>query len=604
MQYKLINKINEDYTALEQVLVNRGIKYEDIGKYFSCGNEVVNDPNSLGEGLLTRAAHCLLPHIAENDNCLIIVDSDCDGFTASALLINYLYTQFPVWTENHVHWFIHGGKQHGLSDCMDIAKDYPLVIIPDAGSNDFDYHKELTELGTDIIILDHHEVECEFNANEYTNAIVINNQTSNYPNKFFSGVGVTWQFCRYLDRYADTPTANTFLDLVALGNCGDMMSLLSLETKYLIQEGFKQENLKNPFIYYMAQKNAYKLGNTITPMGAAFYIVPFINATVRSGEQEEKEIIFQSMLTHKAFTMIPSTKRGHKLGEEENIVTQAVRNVTNIKNRQTRVQDESMAVLERKIAENNLLDHQVLLFLLEPGEVDRNVAGLIANKFMAKYQRPCCILTKVTDTTTAEDGHGNIIMKWDNVSYQGSARGCDKVGITEFKDICAATGYTMYEAGHQGAFGLGISADSVENFISATDEALKDMPSEPIYYVDYEYYNIDVNTNDILDIGAHPELWGKDIDEPLILIKNLKVTSDMVTIYKKTSNTLKITLPNGLSLMKFNLDENETDLFSDISGFIELNVVGYCRINEWNGNISPQLMIEDYEILDKAKYYF
>jgi hypothetical protein len=49
---------------------------------------------------------------------------------------------------------------------------------------------------------------------------------------------------------------------------------------------------------------------------------------------------------------------------------------------------------------------------------------------MAKYQRPTCLLTKVIDNNT--------------VSYQGSARGCDKVGINDFKSICANTGLTMY----------------------------------------------------------------------------------------------------------------------------------------------------------------
>jgi single-stranded-DNA-specific exonuclease len=55
-----------------------------------------------------------------------------------------------------------------------------------------------------------------------------------------SGVGVTWQFCRYIDSILDTEYANDFLDLVALGNCGDMMSLKSFETRYLITEGFKK----------------------------------------------------------------------------------------------------------------------------------------------------------------------------------------------------------------------------------------------------------------------------------------------------------------------------------------------------------------------------
>lgn len=53
-------------------------------------------------------------------------------------------------------------------------------------------------------------------------------------------------------------------------------------------------------------------------------------------------------------------------------------------------------------------------------------------------------------------------MPWDEpkgkptISYQGSARGCDKVGINDFKSICAATGVTQYCTGHPGAFGIGI----------------------------------------------------------------------------------------------------------------------------------------------------
>ena len=95
---------------------------------------------------------------------------------------------------------------------------------------------------------------------------------------------------------------------------------------------------------------------------------------------------------------------------------------------------------------------------------------------MAKYQRPCCILTRVED---------NISAPWDDpiyeISYQGSARGCDMVGITEFKSICEATNCIMYATGHQGAFGLGILEDKIPEFLEKTDELLKDMPDEAIY---------------------------------------------------------------------------------------------------------------------------
>lgn len=588
MKYQLINPINPNYSALEQVLTNRGIKYENILHYVNTTDEDINSFLLLGENKLKQAVAWILEAIRENKDIIIVVDSDCDGFTSSSLLINYLYDLFPAWVATHVHWIIHSGKQHGLSDCCDeiVKNQYSLVIVPDAGSNDYEYQDKLFENGVKTIVLDHHEIE---EPEKIKNAIVINNQWENYPNKQLSGVGVVWQFCRYIDSLMGSDNTNNYLDLVALGNTADMMSLTSLETKHLINKGFEPNNIHNPFIYSIWQKNQFKLGEHITSWGAAFYIAPFVNAMVRSGTQEEKELLFESMLKMRAFEMVPSTKRGCK-GQEEQIVEQAIRTCTNVKNRQTRAQDAGLEFLENMIQEQNLLDNKVILFLLKPGQVDRNIAGLIANKFMAKYQRPCCILTRVEEE--------------NQVSYQGSARGCDKVGVTEFKDICAETGVVMYTIGHQGAFGLGIEEHNIQSFIDATNEMLKDMSEEPLYYVDYIYDGGNVNPQNILDIADMDSYWGKDIDESLIAIKGLKVTKDMVTLMSPDKTpTLKIVLPNKVSIIKFGSSQEEYEKLAT-DGYIEMDIIGKCNKNVWNGWVNAQVMLESYEIIDSSKYYF
>lgn len=588
MKYQLINPINPNYSALEQVLTNRGIKYENILHYVNTTDEDINSFLLLGEKKLKQAVTWILEAVKENKDIIIVVDSDCDGFTSSSLLINYLYDLFPAWVVAHVHWIIHSGKQHGLSDCCDeiVKNQYSLVIVPDAGSNDYEYQDKLFKIGIKTIVLDHHEIE---EPEKIKNAIVINNQWENYPNKQLSGVGVVWQFCRYIDSLMGSDNANNYLDLVALGNTADMMSLTSLETKHLINKGFEPNNIHNPFIYSIWQKNQFKLGEHITSWGAAFYIAPFVNAMVRSGTQEEKELLFESMLKMRAFEMVPSTKRGGK-GQEEQIVEQAIRTCTNVKNRQTRAQDAGLEFLENMIQEQNLLDNKVILFLLKPGQVDRNIAGLIANKFMAKYQRPCCILTRVEEE--------------NQVSYQGSARGCDKVGVTEFKDICAETGVVMYTIGHQGAFGLGIEEHNIQSFIDATNEMLKDMSEEPLYYVDYIYDGGNVNPQNILDIADMDSYWGKDIDESLIAIKGLKVTKDMVTLMSPDKTpTLKIVLPNKVSIIKFGSSQEEYEKLAT-DGYIEMDIIGKCNKNVWNGWVNAQVMLESYEIIDSSKYYF
>ncbi len=370
MKYKLIKPVNSNYNAITQILINRGINYNDIYHYLHTTDADINSPLELGEENLKAAAAALIQCIKAENPALIVVDADADGYTSSALLINYLHDLFPAWVENKLDYFIHEGKQHGLSDCIEIAENYALVLILDAGSNDYPYHEHLADLNIPIIILDHHEAE---KISEY--AIVINNQLSEYPNKDFSGVGITYQFCKYLDSLLGQKYADQYLDLVALGLTADMMSMRSIETKHLILKGFKQENIQNPFIYSMASHNSFSLGDKITPMGAAFYIAPYINSMVRSGTQEEKELLFSSMLKYKAFLKVPSTKRGHKPGDTERLVDQAIRVANNVKSRQTKTQDEGLKVLEHLIEERHLLDHKVLLLLLEPGQVDRNIAG-------------------------------------------------------------------------------------------------------------------------------------------------------------------------------------------------------------------------------------
>ena len=582
MKLKLLGVNNPNYSTLEQVLVNRKIPYNETHHYMNTSDADIADPTAFGENM-EKGAKMLVSNIQQESNTLVICDCDCDGFTAAALLINYLNDSFPSFVQNNLKWYVHEGKQHGLSDCMDYInqKDFKFIIVPDAGSNDYELHKELKDRGIDILVMDHHEAEYISE-----DACVINNQLSNYPNKELSGVGVTWQFCRYLDRLLGTSYADYYIDLVALGNTGDMMSLTSIETKHLINKGFLPENIHNPYIYEMWQKNKFKLGEHITSIDAAFYIVPMINAVQRSGSIEEKELLFKSMLKSDAFKMIPSNKRGHKPGEEERLVDQAVRMSTNVKNRQTRTQDAGMELLEKKIEKEGLLKHKVLLFTLKDGQVDRNIAGLIANKLAAKYQRPCCVITETDD------------------NYQGSARGYETSGLTNFKDICEESG-VEWAQGHQNAFGVCIAADKLESFIDNTDRALADMSSEPVYYVDYIYTGGDVNPQDILTIGGLKELWGKDFNEAMVAIKDLKVSKDMVQVYRKSSNTLKITLPNKVNIMKFNATDEECEMLENQTGaYVQMDVVGTCHINEFFGNVTPQIFMEEYEITGSGKYLF
>lgn len=601
MKYQLINEPNENYSTIEQILYNRGIAKKDILHYLNLSDQDINSPLLLGENNLRNGLTILIDTIKKGENAVVIIDCDCDGYTSAALLINYLYKIFPSWVLQNVDWIMHDSKQHGLSDCYESIiegnfiknKKYSLVICPDSSSNDYRYHCDLYNKGIKVLVLDHHLAPY---ISDY--AVIINNQLSNYPNKELSGVGVTWQFCRYIDNMLKVNYANDFLDLVALGLCGDMMSLKSFETRYLITKGFKKENIKNPFIDYMLEKNSFPLSKadyapsdssmSCTSIGAAFFIVPFVNAITRTGTLEEKNLLFDAMLNHRAFQEVLSNKKGHKLGEKEKLILQAIRTVTNVKNRQTRAEEAGLKMLEQMIETNHMLDHSILLFLLEPGQINSQIRGLIANKFMAKYQKPCCLLTKN--------------YKDNSITYQGSMRGYTKTGIESFKEVLEQCPGVIYVEGHDNAAGLGIKSEQITNFLNTIDTLLSssNISSEPIYRVDYSFKEQDDNNQKILDIANMNDLWGQDIERAYVNI-NFKITSSNFQVMK--GNTLKINLPNKLSLIKFNGTEEQINKFTT-TGYLEVNAICKCNANEWGGYTSPQLIIEDYEIIDSSKYYF
>ena len=584
MDYQLIApripRVN--LSAVERVLTNRGIALAEIEHYLHTTDDDILDPKKIKN--IQQGAKMLIKHISQSDDVLIQVDSDCDGFTSAATLINYLNCLFPGFVQNHIKYRIHTGKQHGIIPDT-VPKGVKLVIAPDSSSNDYDEHKLLAEMGIDVLVIDHHEAE---QISEY--ACIINNQLCDYPTKSLSGVGMVYKFCQYIDELMNVDYADQFLDLVALGMIADMMDLRDFETKHLVMLGLNK--IRNPYFRGMVDKQAFQLKDGITPFGIAFYIAPYVNATIRVGTQDEKLMLFESMLDYRGYEQVPSTKRGCK-GQTETRVEQACRNCTNIKNRQTKARDASLNTIEHIIEEKGLLENKILVIKLDSEfATDRNLTGLIANQLMAKYQRPVLLLNKVVN----ED---------KTISWEGSGRGYDKSKFDNLREFLNNSGLTMYAEGHANALGVGITDADFADFIEYSNDALKNFDFTPSYKVDYIFHNDDMNINDILNIANLKSVWGQGVEEPLIAIERIKVYKDNVKLMSADKNpTLKITLPNGMSLIKFRSSKEEFDMFNSELGCVSINIVGRCERNIWNGIVSPQVMIEDYEIVGKTEYYF
>ena len=578
MKYKLIAKPNKNYSPMQQILVNRGIDVKDIEHYLKTSDADILNPDLLDN--MIEGVKRLISAIKNQEKIFLIVDCDADGFTASAALVNYIYKVFPS-AMDLLSIQLHEGKEHGIEEKWleeIVANEYKLVICPDASSNDYNQHKFLKDNGIDVLVLDHHDAE-----EVSENAIIINNQLSDYPNKTLSGVGIVYKFCSKIDELMKIKEADTILDLVSLGMIADMMDMRNFETKHLIQKGLTR--IENPFFKALVERQAYSIGETVTPIGVAFYIAPLINATIRVGTQNEKEVMFKAMLNHCAYDMIPSTKRGEK-GKTEAVVVQAVRNATNVRNRQKKARDNGFEYVEQIIAANNLDKNKIIVVQVSE-DLDKNLTGLIANQLMAKYQKPVLLVRET-----------------DEGLLQGSARGYDKSELKDLKSFLLESGFMEYAEGHAAAMGVGIYKDKVNALVDYSNTVLANYDFSACYDVDYEYMSNDFKAQDIIDIGSMKSLWGKGVDEAMVIIKGIKITSNNITLMSANKNpTIKITLQNGTSLIKFGASQAEFESLKS-SGYTEIDVIGTCAINEWQGMITPQILIKDYEVVGKQDYYF
>lgn len=210
---------------------------------------------------------------------------------------------------------------------------------------------------------------------------------------------------------------------------------------------------------------------------------------------------------------------------------------------------------------------------------------------MNKYQRPTALLSPIQ----TEFG----------ICYEGSARGYEKSKLSDFKAFAKDSGYVYLAEGHPNAFGFGIKAEDCEAFIQWSDEVLANIDFTPCYKVDFIYSAQTLRPNDILDIGGMKHLWGQNVGEAMIAVEGIAVTKDNMSLMSRDKNpTLKITLPNGVACIKFKSSEEEfKNLFSE-SGCVVINIVGKCSVNKYYNMITPQILVENYDIIKRQNYYF
>lgn len=85
------------------------------------------------------------------------------------------------------------------------------------------------------------------------------------------------------------------------------------------------------------------------------------------------------------------------------------------------------------------------------------------------------------------------------------------------------------------------------------------------------------------------------MEEPLIAIENLHLNSKNIQLIGNDKTTVKFTI-NGITYIKFKDEALGEKLLANNT--MNVAILGKANINEWMGNKTAQIIIENYEIKD------
>lgn len=573
-----------------KILENRGIK--NVPMFLNPTKSCLEDNHLLDN--IDLSVDIFLKHMNNNSKVVVLQDCDCDGVTSAALMIQYINDNFPSIS---VDYIIHDNKEHGLDNksMLEIEPKKPdLLIIPDAGSNDLRQLKTLKSVGIDVIVLDHHDESEKVtrlksiyrlnNLNDF--AVIVNNQMSSKVNdKSMTGVGIVYKFCSVVDERLKRDTVNKYLDLVALGMIADSCDLSQLQTRYLVLEGIKQiqnETNHNKFISELVKSQAYSLHSKATILGISFYIAPLVNALIRLGTKDGKEIMLKAFLNSSEKAIVKIRGKGEI---EVSIQEQARRLCESYKRKQQKITSDYTEVLKEQINEFRLNEYPVICCKADKS-FEKTFTGLIANKLTSMYNKPCLLLRDYND----------ILM--------GSARGFDKSHIKDIKDFCLQTKLFDLAEGHPNACGVTIKKDNISKFYDYLSQ--QNFDNTLNYTVDAVFDEKSLTAEVIQSIFALSDVWGTNIEEPLFLLKLKCPTDGGFTVLGNEKNTIKLTFHN-IEIIKFRSSENEYNEIKTLGKMVEFTIVGKFSVNEYNGKKTPQVIVENWmykPCAEKPKFRF
>ncbi len=544
---------------LSQLLVQRGIStYDEARSFFRPDLNDLHDPFLMKD--MDRAVDRLTMAMQQNEKILVYGDYDVDGTTSVSLVYRFLikfYSNLDFYIPDR---YIEG---YGISKKgIDYAHEnnFKLIIALDCGIKAVEKVKYAKSLGIDFIICDHHNPD-----DELPPAVAVldpKRDDCEYPYKHLSGCGVGFKLMQAFSivNGISFEQLTSLLDLVALSIASDIVPITG-ENRILTFYGLKQIN-SNPSTGVKAIIEVSGLKDKeINISDIVFKIGPRINASGRMKLASEAVELLVARDYSFAF------ERSSTINIYNNDRKDLDKNIT----------DEALSLIQS----DEIYSQRKSIVVYKP-DWHKGVIGIVASRLSEEHYKPTIVLTE------------------SNGFASGSARSVS--GFDLYKAVESCKDLLENFGGHMYAAGLTMKTDNVEEFTRRFEEYVAENIQE-----DQTYPQIEIDaTLEFKDIT--PKFFrvlkqfgpfGPGNMKPIFESKNVYDYGSSRLVGKEQEH-LKLELIDNSSENVMNGIAFRMYEFNDhLKALNPLDICYTLEENNFNGNVTTQLMIRDIKKVEK-----
>lgn len=527
------------------LLLSRGIRSADEAAAFLSEGGALENPFVMRD--MDKAVARIAEAMEDGERIAVYGDYDCDGATATALLVSYLQS-----VGADVIYYIPSREKEGYglnkpAIKMLLEQKVDVIVTVDNGVSAHEEIEYANSLGIDVVVTDHHTPRDTLPAA----VAVVNPHRHDCPSAYkeLAGVGVAFKLVCALENADPHELLEYYSDLAALGTVADVVPLTG-ENRVIARHGLARlTESDKPGIAALLDVSGLQ-GKALTSESVAFGIIPRINAAGRMGVIDD---VVELLLTD-------DTAYAAEIAEQ-----------MNEQNAQRKKTEEGIVLEIDEILKQNpeILNKRVLVIWGKNWH--HGVVGIVASKLMERFDKPCILLSS------------------DGEYARGSGRSL--AGFSLIEAISACSAHLKQYGGHMLAAGLTLPVSALKDFDKALqDYAREHYPQMPVATCEIGCVlpNSALTVESIATLTAL-EPFGAANEQPLFLLQGMQISGIYPTSDKKH---LRLRLAKGdmqLYAVYFRMTEQE---FPYKQGDL-LDVVATVGVQEYNGKSQLSVKIRD-----------